>query len=128
MTVRDDIRQDTKLMQSLQNIGKTTEDRSPERVTALKQLVEAQRVKLTQDGVEGEELAKKLRSFRSGLMAELKQLKFTDPRQFIFDAVKKLKIKDESGINLDVDDLLTEKLQNITIGDTSQREILEALH
>ena len=38
---------------------------------------------------------------------------------------KKLKIKDESGINLDVDDLLTEKLQNITIGDTSQREILE---
>ena len=67
MTVRDDIRQDTKLMQSLQNIGKTTEDRSPERVTALKQLVEAQRVKLTQDGIEGEELAKKLRSFRSGL-------------------------------------------------------------
>ena len=126
MTVRDDIRQDTKLMQSLQNIGKTTEDRSPERVTALKQLVEAQRVKLTQDGVEGEELAKKLRSFRSGLMAELKQLKFTDPRQFIFDAVKKLKIKDESGINLDVDDLLIEKLKNITIGDTSQREILEA--
>ena len=48
-----DIQQDADLMRRLQSILETTEDKSPERISETKAIVEEYKTKLVQEGKEG---------------------------------------------------------------------------
>jgi len=120
-----DIQQDADLMRRLQRLLETTEDRSPERIAATKELVEEYKTKMVQEGKEGEELTKEVKRFRQQVRRELKDLKSTDISEFVIAPIGKLKLKDESKINIDKDTLFEERLDVFTIGDLSQVKILE---
>ena len=120
-----DIQENKDLMREIQALVQNTEDRSPERIQGMKDLVEDFRNKKAQEGLEGSELDKEAKKFRTQLRREIKSLAATDVREFAYGPIMRLKIKDEEGVNLTKETLFEEKLQNFTIGDITQTKILE---